>query len=154
MHHLFRSTLHLWHNISYQYWTSANVVWQAVSWTLQTHDSTFIMCSHYLYDAGDTFPSDVLDLETDRWQNMPILHWQPCDVINWLVSWSGHNQIELIDEEINLAAFTNMTGDQLCRLVPDDFRAIAPSYGHRLYDEVQRILASRSEYSSCLITLK
>lgn len=93
---------------------------------------------------GDPFPSDVLDLETDRWQGVPIQHWQPCDVLNWLVSWSGHNQIELVDEEIDLAAFSNMTGDHLCRLSPEEFRNIAPSYGHRLYEEVQRHLGSGS----------
>ncbi|CAN7999002.1 unnamed protein product [Ixodes hexagonus] len=87
---------------------------------------------------------DVLDLETDRWQGVPIQHWQPCDVLNWLVSWSGHNQIELVDEEIDLAAFSNMTGDHLCRLSPEEFRNFAPSYGHRLYEEVQRHLCSGS----------
>ncbi|XP_064480976.1 ETS homologous factor-like isoform X2 [Ornithodoros turicata] len=92
---------------------------------------------------GDTFPSDVLDLEADRWQSIPIQHWQPCDVLNWLVSWSGQNLIELVDEEINIAAFSNMSGEQLCRLSLDEFRAIAPPYGHRLYEEVQRHLGGR-----------
>ncbi|XP_040078437.1 ETS homologous factor isoform X9 [Ixodes scapularis] len=91
---------------------------------------------------GDPFPSDVLDLEGDRWQRIPIQHWQSCDVLTWLLSWLGHNQIELAEEEIDV--FSNMAGDHLCRLSPEEFRNIAPSYGHMLYEEVQRHLGSGS----------
>ncbi|EEC02632.1 epithelium specific ets factor 3, ese3, putative, partial [Ixodes scapularis] len=78
----------------------------------------------------------------DRWQRIPIQHWQSCDVLTWLLSWLGHNQIELAEEEIDV--FSNMAGDHLCRLSPEEFRNIAPSYGHMLYEEVQRHLGSGS----------
>lgn len=93
---------------------------------------------------GDPFPTDVLDLGESRWQSLPIQHWQTQDVLDWLLAWTNHNQIELMDDEISMSAFTSFTGDQLCRMSLDEFRACAPSYGHRLYEEVQRHLGNSS----------
>ncbi|XP_049521979.1 ETS homologous factor isoform X4 [Dermacentor silvarum] len=91
---------------------------------------------------GDTFPTDVLDLGESRWQSLPIQHWQSHDVLEWLVAWTSHNQVEIVDDEINMTAFASFTGEHLCRMSLDEFRAHAPSYGHRLYEEVQRHLGN------------
>ncbi|XP_077560100.1 ETS homologous factor-like isoform X8 [Haemaphysalis longicornis] len=95
---------------------------------------------------GDTFPipTDDLYLEESRWNTLPIQHWQTQHVLDWLLAWTNHNQIELMDDEISMSAFTSFTGEQLCRMSLDEFRACAPSYGHRLYEEVQRRLCNSS----------
>lgn len=93
---------------------------------------------------GDPFPTDDLGLGGSRWQSLPIQNWQTQDVLDWLLAWTNHNQIELMDDEISMSAFTSFTGDQLCRMSLDEFRACAPSYGHRLYEEVQRQLSNSS----------
>ncbi|KAL1486665.1 hypothetical protein MTO96_008905 [Rhipicephalus appendiculatus] len=68
---------------------------------------------------GDTFPTDELDFGESR-----------------------HNQVEIVDDEINMADFASFTGEHLCRMSLDEFRAHAPSYGHRLYEEVQRLMGN------------
>ncbi|XP_077517227.1 ETS homologous factor-like isoform X4 [Amblyomma americanum] len=117
-----------------------------VTSSLQHMDPLMVPSSRQPYE-GDTFPTEMLDLGGSRWQSLSIQHWQSQEVLDWLEAWASHNGLEIVDEDINMIAFASLTGEHLCRMSLDDFRAHAPSYGHRLYDEVQRLLGNSAAAS-------
>ena len=94
---------------------------------------------------SDTYYSDL-----KGWTRKHPESWTSSDVLDWLIVSAEHIAESLGKESSQLKseAFTNVTGDLLCKMGPEEFYKLDQNFGLSFYQQFRRLLDDEGDYNN------
>ena len=88
------------------------------------------------------FISDGHHSDFKGWTRKHPDSWTRSDVLDWVFYCAEKISAEIGEDCSSLRAekFSNLTGEALCRMGPEDFRLLEPMFGLSLYESFRKLL--------------